>query len=294
MRSTCRTAPAAPAASTAPGPTGARSSDPSADTGIAGTGISDPDATDYGALRAALGDPTLSPELLDLALTHRSWAYENGGLPTNERLEFLGDSVLGVVVTETLYLMHPDLSEGRLAKLRAAVVNARALAEVARGIELGDQIKLGRGEDSTGGRDKASILSDTVEALIGAVHISGGIESSTQVVHKLFDPLLEAASALGAGLDWKTSLQELAADQSLGVPEYVIEDDGPDHMKTFTAQVRVADRMHGNGVGRSKKEAEQAAAETAYRAIASELGITDVGAASPRSAAVADLSDASG
>jgi ribonuclease-3 len=274
--------------STAPGPTGARSSDPSPDIGITDSGI-----TDYGALRASLGDPVLGPELLDRALTHRSWAYENGGLPTNERLEFLGDSVLGVVVTETLYLMHPDLSEGRLAKLRAAVVNARALAEVARGIDLGKQIKLGRGEESTGGRDKASILSDTVEAVIGAVHISGGIEASSKVVHKLFDPLIEAASALGAGLDWKTSLQELAADQSLGVPEYVIEDDGPDHMKTFTAQVRVADRMHGNGVGRSKKEAEQAAAETAYRAIAAELGISDVAAAEPASTPVADLSDVS-
>ncbi len=266
----------------APGPLTVRP-----DTGIIDT------STNYSALRAALGDPVLDPELLDRALTHRSWAYENGGLPTNERLEFLGDSVLGIVVTETLYLMHPELSEGRLAKLRAAVVNARALAEVARGIELGDQIKLGRGEDSTGGRDKASILSDTVEAVIGAVHISGGIEASSQVVHKLFDPLIEAASALGAGLDWKTSLQELAADQALGVPEYVIEDDGPDHMKTFTAQVRVADRLHGHGVGRSKKEAEQAAAETAYRAIAAELGITDTGAAEPRSAAVSDVSDSS-
>jgi ribonuclease-3 len=243
---------------------------------------------DHGELRSALGDPVLDPELLDRALTHRSWAYENGGLPTNERLEFLGDSVLGVVVTETLYRMHPDLSEGRLAKLRAAVVNARALAEVARAIDLGGRIKLGRGEESTGGRDKASILSDTVEAVIGAVHMSGGIEASSAVVHRLFDPLIEAASALGAGLDWKTSLQELAADQALGVPEYVIEDDGPDHMKTFTAQVRVADRMHGNGVGRSKKEAEQAAAETAYRAIAAELGISDPGAAEPRSAAVSD------
>ena len=247
--------------------------------------------SNYAQLRAALGEPVLDPELLERALTHRSYAYENGGLPTNERLEFLGDSVLGVVVTETLYVTHPDLSEGRLAKLRAAVVNARALAEVARTIELGAQIKLGRGEESTGGRNKASILSDTVEAVIGAVHLSGGIEVSSEVVHRLFDPLIEAASAMGAGLDWKTSLQELAADQALGVPEYVIEDDGPDHMKTFTAQVRVADRMHGNGVGRSKKEAEQAAAETAYRAIADELGITDVGASMPQSEAVSDLTD---
>nr|WP_312856421.1 ribonuclease III [Nocardioides pelophilus] len=225
----------------------------------------------YDDLRRALGDPELDPELLDRALTHRSYAYENGGLPTNERLEFLGDSVLGVVVTETLYRAHPDLSEGRLAKLRAAVVNARALADVAREIGLGQYIKLGRGEESTGGRDKASILSDTVEAVIGAVHMSAGIETSAEVVHLLFDPLLEAASAMGAGLDWKTSLQELAAEHSLGVPEYVIQDEGPDHAKTFTAQVRVAEKLYGNGTGRSKKEAEQGAAETAYGEIVASV-----------------------
>ncbi len=230
---------------------------------------------DYSGLRSALGDPELDPELLERALTHRSYAYENGGLPTNERLEFLGDSVLGVVVTETLYRTHPDLSEGRLAKLRAAVVNARALAEVGRTIGLGEHIKLGRGEEATGGRNKASILSDTVEAVIGAVHLSGGgISTSSEVVHRLFDPLIEAASAMGAGLDWKTSLQELSAEHSLGVPEYVIEDSGPDHMKTFTAQVRVGDRLYGNGSGRSKKEAEQAAAETAYGEIVAQLGTT--------------------
>ncbi len=206
----------------------------------------------------------MGPELLDRALTHRSFAYENGGLPTNERLEFLGDSVLGVVVTETLYLAHPDLSEGRLAKLRAAVVNARALADVARTIGLGKHIKLGRGEETTGGRAKASILSDTVEAVIGAIHLSGGFDASAAVVHRLFDPLMDAAAAMGAGLDWKTSLQELSAQHGLGVPDYVIEDDGPDHMKTFTAQVRVGESLYGHGVGRSKKEAEQGAAETAY------------------------------
>jgi ribonuclease-3 len=219
----------------------------------------------------------LDPELLERALTHRSYAYENGGIPTNERLEFLGDAVLGVVVTETLYRNHPELSEGRLAKLRAAVVNARALAGVGREIQLGQYIKLGRGEQSTGGRNKASILSDTVEAVLGAVHLSGGIEASSATVHRLFDGLIEAASALGAGLDWKTSLQELAAEHGLGVPEYVIEDDGPDHMKTFTAQVKVGDELYGNGVGRSKKEAEQAAAETAYGEIVAGLG----GAADP-------------
>ncbi|GAB3664308.1 ribonuclease III [Nocardioides korecus] len=223
-----------------------------------------------GELREALGNPTLAPELLQLALTHRSYAYENGNLPTNERLEFLGDSVLGVVVTETLYLTHPDLSEGRLAKLRAAVVNARALADVARTIGLGVHVHLGKGEESTGGRAKASILSDTVEALIGAVYLSGGFEEAGRVVHTLFDPLLVAAADLGAGLDWKTSLQELCAGHELGVPEYVITDDGPDHMKTFTARVRVGERLHGHGVGRSKKEAEQQAAESAYRTLSEE------------------------
>lgn len=235
--------------------------------------------TAYDALRRALGDPELDPELLDRALTHRSYAYENGGIPTNERLEFLGDAVLGVVVTETLFHAHPDLPEGRLAKLRAAVVNARALAGVARGIDLGRHIKLGRGEESTGGREKASILADTTEAVLGAIHLSGGIETSSRVVHLLFDPLIEAASAMGAGLDWKTSLQELSAEHELGVPEYVIADDGPDHMKTFTAQVRVGDRLYGNGFGRSKKEAEQGAAETAYGEIARALGATGGGAA---------------
>jgi len=228
--------------------------------------------TSYDDLRDALGNPVLETDLLDRALTHRSFAYENGGLPTNERLEFLGDSVLGVVVTDTLFRAHPDLSEGRLAKLRAAVVNARALAQVARTIGVGTHIKLGRGEETTGGRNKSSILSDTVEALIGAVYLSGGFEAASTVVHRLFDPLMENAARLGAGLDWKTSLQELSAEHSLGVPEYVIEDEGPDHEKTFTAQVKVGPNLYGHGTGRSKKEAEQQAAETAYLAIAATNG----------------------
>ncbi len=244
------------------------------------------DEESYEDLREGLGRPVLDADMLERALTHRSFAYENGGLPTNERLEFLGDSVLGVVVTDTLFRAHPDLSEGRLAKLRAAVVNARALAEVARVIDLGRYIKLGRGEEATGGRNKSSILSDTVEALIGAVYLSGGFEASDAVVHLLFDPLMDNAARLGAGLDWKTSLQELSAGHSLGVPEYVIQDEGPDHMKTFTARVRVEGRMHGHGVGRSKKEAEQQAAESAYRTLSAELAEAAVStAATPSSAA---------
>ena len=229
----------------------------------------------YETLRGALGDPSLDPELLDLALTHRSFAYENGNLPTNERLEFLGDSVLGVVVTETLYLAHPTLTEGRLAKLRAAVVNAEALADVARRIDLGEHIKLGKGEESTGGRDKSSILSDTVEAVIGAVYLSAGFENAGSVVHRLFDPVMEQAASKGAGLDWKTSLQELTAKHSLGVPEYVVSDSGPDHAKTFTARVRLGDDLHGHGEGPSKKRAEQQAAETAYVELTAEHGEPD-------------------
>lgn len=222
-----------------------------------------------------MGVPELDAALLRQALTHRSFAYENGGLPTNERLEFLGDAVLGVVVTEALYLAHPDLSEGRLAKLRAAVVNARALAEVARALGLGEHILLGRGEETTGGREKSSILSDTVEAVIGAIYLDRGFETASAVVHQLFDPLMAAAAELGAGLDWKTSLQELSADLGLGVPEYLIDDSGPDHAKTFVARVRVADEIFGHGSGRSKKEAEQQAAETAWRT----LGRTGTGTA---------------
>src|SRR5690606_13428996 len=182
---------------------------------------------------------------------------------------------------QKLYSTHPDLSEGRLAKLRAAVVNARALAGVARDIGLGEHIKLGRGEESTGGREKASILSDTVEAVIGAIHLSGGFDASAGVVHLLFDPLMEAAAHMGAGLDWKTSLQELAASHALGVPEYVIQDDGPGHMKTFTAQVRVGDVLYGHGAGRSKKEAEQAAAQTAYGEITAAHAVEPAADAEP-------------
>jgi ribonuclease III len=162
---------------------------------------------------------------------------------------------------------------------------------VGRKIQLGTYFKLGRGEDTTGGRDKASILSDTVEAVIGAVHLSGGLETSAEVVHLLFDPLIEAASALGAGLDWKTSLQELSAEHGLGVPEYIIADEGPDHLKTFTAQVRVGDQRYGNGIGRSKKEAEQAAAETAYGELATSMGLTDAVAESIAESVVESTDD---
>ena len=203
-------------------------------------------------------------ELALRAVTHRSYAYENGGLPTNERLEFLGDSVLGLVVTEELYRRHPELPEGQLAKLRAAVVNAKALAGVGRALDLGAHLRLGRGEETTGGRDKSSIVADTVEAVIGAIYLDQGLDVATDLIHRLFDPLIAESAGLGAGLDWKTSLQELCAARSLGVPEYVVAESGPDHMKTFRARVRVAGDLYGDGRGGSKKEAEQEAASTAY------------------------------
>ncbi|WP_018351013.1 ribonuclease III [Longispora albida] len=218
-------------------------------------------------LEDAFGVP-LDRELVERALTHRSYAYENGGLPTNERLEFLGDSVLGVVITTALYLDNPDLPEGQLAKLRASVVNMRALAGVARGLGpagLGPHLYLGRGEEITGGRDKASILADTLEALLGAIYLQYGLEIASKVVHRLFDPVLAVAAQRGAGLDWKTSLQELTANNGLGVPEYAIAEEGPDHAKTFTAWAVVAGERFGSGVGRTKKDAEQEAAELAWR-----------------------------
>ena len=204
------------------------------------------------------------PGILERAVTHRSFAYENGGLPTNERLEFLGDSVLGLVVTDTLYRTHPDLPEGQLAKLRAAVVNAKALAGIGRELGLGEHLLLGRGEETTGGRDKSSIVADTVEAVIGAVYLDQGLDVATELIHRLFDPLIAESAGLGAGLDWKTSLQELCAAQSLGVPEYGVDESGPDHMKSFRARVRVGVELYGDGRGGSKKEAEQQAASTAY------------------------------
>ena len=207
---------------------------------------------------------TIDEPLLLRALTHRSYAYENGGLPNNERLEFLGDSVLGLVVTDSLYAAHPDLAEGQLAKLRAAVVNMRALAEVARTMGLGQYIFLGRGEESTGGRDKASILADTTEAVIAAVYLSGGMPAASALVHHLLDPMMKTCASLGAGLDWKTSLQELTASGSLGVPEYHVTEEGPDHKKSFGAECRVGSELMGSGSGSSKKEAEQMAAEVAW------------------------------
>ncbi len=209
----------------------------------------------------------LPAELLTLALTHRSYAYEHGGLPTNERLEFLGDAVLGLTITDELFHRHPERPEGDLAKLRASIVNTQALADVARGLcagGLGGHLLLGRGEVNTGGADKASILADGMESLLGAVYLRHGVDTARAVVLRLFGPLLDSAPTLGAGLDWKTSLQELTSARGLGPPMYAVSSTGPDHDKLFTAVVVVMDIEYGIGMGRSKKEAEQKAAATAW------------------------------
>jgi len=219
------------------------------------------EAADEPRFRAAL------EEGLQLALTHRSYAYEAGGIPHNERLEFLGDSVLGLVVTDTLYTSHPDLPEGQLARLRAAVVNSRALAEVGRTLGLGDFLLLGKGEETTGGRDKDSILADAVEAVLGAVYLAGGMPPARHLIHTLFDPLITRSATLGAGLDWKSSLQEVAAAHGHPAPVYAVEADGPEHEKTFVARVLIDGEVRGEGTGRTKKDAEMQAAAAAVESL---------------------------
>jgi ribonuclease III len=210
-----------------------------------------------------------------LSVTHRSYCAENDGAEPNERLEFLGDAVLGMVVTAHLYESFPDRPEGELAPMRAAVVNAEVLAQVAAEIDLGAALRLGKGEDAAGGRARGSILSDAVEALIGAVYLDGGWEPARRLVLDLVADRIEILDAHGARQDHKTHLQELAARQFGAVlPEYTVDSSGPDHAKHFDAVVNVAGREWGRGAGRSKKQAEQAAAAAAIAALAPALGAT--------------------
>jgi ribonuclease-3 len=213
----------------------------------------------------------VSPELLELALTHRSYAYEHGGAAHNERLEFLGDSILGQAVTVMLYRENPTLDEGELAKRRASLVSSVALAEVARVIGLGAHIRLGRGEELTGGRDKSSILADTMEAVIGAVYLDAGGDAATDLVMRLIAPLLRDPARFGVSMDPKTSLQELSARMGRGLPQYAVTDSGPDHSKRFHAIVSLQDEDIAEGDGSSKKQAEMAAALEAWTALSPKL-----------------------
>ncbi len=221
-------------------------------------------------LAAALDVHLDDLRLLERALTHRSWAFEQGGLPTNERLEFLGDAVLGLVVTDEIFSAHPDEQEGRLAKLRAAAVRSETLAEVARDLGLGAYVKLGRGETASGGADKDSILGDVLEAVLGAVYLDQGFATAYDLVQRLFAEILGELAESDTALDYKTSLQELSAARFESLPRYEVADDGPDHAKTFTAEVHVGGELLGRGQGRSKKQAEQRAAREAHRALTSD------------------------
>lgn len=228
-------------------------------------GVNPPGAAELAVL---LGVPA-EENLLHQALIHRSFAYENGGLPHNERLEFLGDAILGQAVTVMLYTEYPDLDEGDLAKRRASLVSSVALAEVARHCGLGRYLKLGKGEEQTGGRDKSSILADTVEAIIGAVYLSSGGDVATELVLRLIRPLMADPARFGASMDPKTSLQELTTALGLGMPEYAIVDSGPDHSKRFRAAVMLGGHEVSSGEGSSKKHAEMAAALGAWTTLAS-------------------------
>ena len=208
--------------------------------------------------------------MLELSLTHRSYCAENANTESNERLEFLGDAVLGLAVTDHIYVNYPDLAEGELAKLRASVVNTAALADRAIELGLGGILRLGKGEDSSGGREKESILADGFEAVIGAIHQDAGWETSRAVVLDLLMDEISAGSERPGGQDYKTRLQELTAELGLGPPSYEITATGPDHDRQFNAVAVVDGQGFGGGEGTSKKRAEQGAAATAWHAL-SEL-----------------------
>jgi ribonuclease-3 len=214
------------------------------------------------ALEAALGYPFRDPSLLRAALVHSSFQAENREATDNERFEFLGDAVLGLAVTGFLFERFPDMREGEMAKVRAVLVSRSELAAVGRGIGLGDHLLLGRGEEATGGRDKDSILSDAVEALVAAVYLDAGFDQAREVVVRLWEDRIVARATRPGAADYKTRLQEVLAAAGLR-PEYVVEGFGPDHARRFVARLMVEGEIRGEGSGRSKREAEQAAARAA-------------------------------
>jgi len=238
-----------------------------------GTDLSDEGQLDEFCDR--LGHHFADPGLLTLALTHRSFCAEHPSNSPNERLEFLGDSVLGLVVTDHIYRNYPELPEGQLAKLRASVVNTATLAELGRRLRVGPLLRLGKGEDQSGGRDKESILADALEALFGAVYVDGGWDAAQSVILTLTaEAILEAAEQPGKK-DYKTQLQELTARLALGTPVYQIDGSGPDHDKRFTAVTLIDGVPRGHGAGTSKKRAEQVAARSAYTAVLTSVAKED-------------------
>jgi len=223
------------------------------------------------ALADRLGWDVADADLLMKSLSHRSWCAETPGSGSNERLEFLGDAVLGLVVTDHLFRTYPHLPEGELAKVRASVVNSALLAEIAAEVDVGDALLLGKGEGASGGREKPSILADAMEALIGAVYLDRGWEAAVELIMRLLGDRMTEAAAGPGGQDYKTRLQELCARRFDQLPVYQITDEGPDHAKIFDALVMVGGRICGSGHGRSKKQAEQAAARVAWLQLANDL-----------------------
>jgi ribonuclease III len=226
-------------------------------------GITDGPADGAARLAERLGHELRAPSLLHQAVSHRSWCAEQGGLPSNERLEFLGDAVLGLVVAEHCYRQFPDMPEGELAKVRAAVVNARMLAEVAEQLGIGDALLLGKGEEASGGRTKPSILADSLEAVIGALYLDAGWAAAEGLILGYLAPHIERAAAEPDGFDQKGLLQELTVCRGGGIPRYVVVGTGPDHDRQFEASVFVNGVQLGAGVGGTKKDAEQEAARQA-------------------------------
>ncbi len=232
---------------------------------------SEPSERSSSELPDRLGYSFDDPSVLQLALRHRSWCAENGGVDSNERLEFLGDSVLGLVVTDELFRRYPDAPEGVLARRRSELVNTVMLAEVARELDLGCEVRLGKGEESTGGSEKASILADALEAVFGAIFLDGGPDAARDTIMTLFDERIDDVAAAEYTSDHKSRLQELAAHRYGELPRYTLSGAGPEHEKTFTAEVALDGDVMGVGVGRTKKEAEQHAAALAHaRLVADE------------------------
>ena len=223
-------------------------------------------SVDTRELRKRLG-VDIDAETFLLSLTHRSYAFENPGVEHNERLEFLGDSVLSLAIAEEVYRRYPDLPEGELVKLHHVVVSTVALAKVARDLHLGRYILLGKGEIHTGGADKDSILADTMEAIFGLIYLECGREAARDLVLRLIAPLLDDEKVLNSGRDWKTELLNLATARGWGDVRYEVTGEGPDHARVYTAVAIVANQQAGTGVGPSKKEAERLAAEQAYRVL---------------------------
>jgi ribonuclease III len=243
-------------------------------------------------LEELLGRPFDDRTMLARALAHRSFCAENPTFESNERLEFLGDAVLGLVVTDYIYRAFPHLPEGELAKVRASVVNAGVLAELATEIELGSFVLLGKGEGLSGGREKPSILADAMEAVLAATYLDGGWDAAYKLVMSLLGERIAAAAEGPGGQDYKTRLQELAARRFDQMPRYEVRDEGPDHAKRFFANVMLQGTARGKGEGRSKKQAEQAAARMAWADLSgtpgSPAGPTDAHAAGGVQRSVAD------